>query len=194
MRRRSFMAVGALVACTALLGCAPHWRVVVEGPGEPLFHQRRFAMMPVDFTGLQVGSHTEQEHLDKKSPEQQDSFDQDKAALSALFMEELRSRAHDMGIVVEPATGPTDAPFVIRPSVAFIEPGFFALVVNEPSRVEMNVKITSGDGRIVDEILLTHRTRGTLGVEASSGGRLRKDGAGLGEWVAEYLRRRVLAE
>ena len=104
------------------------------------------------------------------------------------------------GIEVVPATGPADAPFLLRPSVNFIEPGFYGGVVHESSMVHMDLKVVTADGRLVDEIELVHGTSPTSGVaiggigipsNPSSGGRLRSDGEGLGRLVARFLQSRV---
>src|SRR5262249_27787545 len=109
-------------------------------------------------------------------------------------------RAREAGIEVVPATGPASAPFTIRPHVHFIEPGFYAGVASAPSEVHMNVKITAAGNRILDEIALVHGTDPNSGVsiggfaipkDPSSGGRLRTDGAKLGELVGRYLITRV---
>jgi len=191
MLRRSFVGIGLLLAGATLAGCVPHWRVVSESIEDPMAGQRHFALAPIDFTGLRIGTHTEEEYLAGKDSGQQASFAQDKEAMNAEFAQALEAKALEMGVVIVRATGPADAPFLIRPSVSFIEPGFYAVVVAAPSQVDMNLKITGPDGRLFDEILLTHRTAGNLDITASSGGRLRKDGTGLGVWVAEYLKHRI---
>ncbi len=194
MNRRAFVGMGALLAGAGLMGCAPHWRVVQAAVDDPMVGQRRFALLPIDFTGLHIGTHTEEEYLAGKDSGQQRSFAQDKEALNAEFARALQAKSLEMGVVVSLATGPADAPFLLRPSIAFIEPGFYAFVASAPSRVEMNLRITAPDGRLIDEILLTHLTAGNIDVTASSGGRLRRDGAGLGVWVAEYLKHRIFLD
>src|SRR5262249_60800659 len=95
------------------------------------------------------------------------------------------------GIKIDPATSPQAGPYVIRPYVKFVEPGFYAVVASEASKVEMDVKITTPDGRVLDEITLEHRTQGSLSEMAASGNRLRADGRVLGLYVARYVGTRI---
>jgi len=101
---------------------------------------------------------------------------------------------------VIPATGPDSAPFIIKPTVNFIEPGFYGAVVSAASEVHMICRILGPEGRTLDEIELVHGTSPNSGVrvggiaipkDPSSGGRLRSDGAALGELVGRYVISRV---
>jgi hypothetical protein len=201
MDRRSFIGLGTVVAGSALLGgCAPAWHVVVLAAPDPFLGQRRFGVLPIDYAGLMIGNKPEPVYLGEKDPKQVASFQEDKAALNEKFLEHLQGKARERAIEVVPATGPADAPFLIRPSVNFIEPGFYAGVAGAPSMVHMNLKIAAPDGRVLDEIELAHGTDPSSGVtighlaipaNPSSGGRLRKDGEELGKLVALYLIARV---
>jgi hypothetical protein len=202
MLRRSFVALVVASACgAALAGCSdPVYHVIVQSPPQTFLGQRRFAVLPIDYTGLMVGHKPEPIYLAEKDASQQASFREDKAALNDKFLERLRGHALEAHIEVVPATGPADAPFMIKPIVHFIEPGFFVGVAGGSSLVRMNVRILAPDGRILDELELAHGTDPSSGVglmgfsipaNPSSGGRLRKDGEALGETLAEYLAARV---
>jgi hypothetical protein len=202
MLRRSFVAlVIAAASGAALAGCGdPVYHVIVQSPPQTFLGQHRFSVLPIDYAALMVGNKPEPVYLAEKDPGQQASFREDKAALNDKFLERLRGRALEARLEVVPATGPADAPFMIKPTVHFIEPGFFVGVAGAPSLVRMNVKILAPDGRILDELELAHGTDPSSGVgfagfsipaNPSSGGRLRKDGEALGEVLAEYLAARV---
>src|SRR5262249_47788271 len=90
------------------------------------------------------------------------------------------------GIEVVPTTDPTGAEFVIRPSVQWLEPGYYIVISSGASQVKMTVQITSGDGTVLDEILLEHGTSGALTTPAI-GTRLRQDAEGLGRKLGRYL-------
>jgi hypothetical protein len=186
MDRRSFMGLGVLVMGASLLGCVPAWHVVVQAMPNPLQGQRRFAVLPIDYAALNIGLKTEAQYLSEKDSKQQASFQEDKAGLNEKFLERLRAVAREGGIDVVPATGPADAPFLIRPSIPFIEPGFYAAVAAMPSKVEMNLKITTPDGRVLDEITIMHGTQSGM-FNPASGQRLRSDGEGLGTVAGKYL-------
>jgi hypothetical protein len=117
-------------------------------------------------------------------------------ALNEKFIEHLIARGHEVGLEFYPATGPADGPFVVRPHVRFIEPGFYAGVAGAPSEVQMEVRITTPDGAVLDEVALIHDTSPFSGARVggfaipaypASGNRLRKDGEELGKLVAKYV-------
>ncbi len=200
MDRRAFMGLGAAVAGSALVGCAPPWHVVLIATPDPFLGQRKFGVLPIEYAGLMIGRKPEPVYLSEKDPKQQASFQDDKAALNANFLEHLTGRARESGVEIVPATGPDSAPFIIKPHVDFIEPGFYAAVAAMSSEVHMRVRILGQGGQPLDEIELIHRTSPNSGVsiggiaipkDPSSGGRLRSDGAGLGELVGRYILSRV---
>ncbi len=200
MDRRSFLGLGVVAAGSALAGCAPPWHVVAFASPNPFLGQRRFGVTPIDYAALMVGGKPEPVYMASKDPKQQASFQEDKAALNEKFLEHLTLKARENAIEVVPATGPGAAPFILRPSVNFIEPGFYAGVAASPSEVHMRVHILGPGGRPLDVIELVHGTDPNSGVrvggfsipkDPSSGGRLRTDGAKLGDLVGRYLISRV---
>jgi hypothetical protein len=193
MYRRSLLAVTVILFALALIGCGPPWVVVMQTTPNPLVNQAKFSVVPTDFTGLTIGEKPEAVYLSEKDAGQQQSFAADKAGINEEFVNALIKQAREAGIEVVLGTGPADAPFQIHPSIAWIEPGFFAGVMGAPSQTRMKLRITTPDGRVLDEINMKHAT-GASFIYAASGGRLRKDGQGLGEWSAKYLKSRVHPE
>ena len=193
MYRRSLLAITVILFALALIGCGPPWVVVMQTTPSPLVNAPKFSVLPTDFTGLTIGSKPEGEYLAGKDAGQQQSFAADKAGINEEFVNGLIKKAREDGIEVVLGTGPGDAPFQIHPSIAWIEPGFYAYVVSAPSRVRMKLQITAPDGRVIDEITMQHATGATL-LNPSSGGRYRSDGGGLGGWTAKYLNSRVHPE
>lgn len=201
MRHQILLSMCMLVFAALLIGCGSQWAVVTQASPNPFAGQRHFAVLPIDYTGLRVGEKFEAEYLSEKDADQQQSFIQDKVALNEEFAKALINASRDEGINVVPATGPAAAPFMIRPHVDFVEPGTYVVVASAPSEVRMTLQITMPDGRVLDEILLKHSTDsrsgfsiGGVSLNPSSGGRLRKDGEGLGELVAEYLKSRAIGD
>jgi hypothetical protein len=192
INRRRLLAAAALLSLSAA-GCAPAWQVVRQAQPDPFINQRRFAVLPIDFTGLTIGEKSEAQYLAEKEPDTRASFQGDKVGMNEEFAKALIATARDEGIEVVMATGPADAPFLVRPSVSWIEPGFYVGVASAPSRVAMMVRITTPDGRILDEVAMAHGTQSGL-FNPSTGQRLRSDGAGLGRIVAQYLKSRVAPE
>jgi hypothetical protein len=167
MDRSPLPALGLLVAAT-LLGCASGWRVVSQASPAPFAGVAKIAVVAVDYSGVRPG----------KAPEGATLAD-DEASLDERFLGALRDTARQGGIRVVRADSSVDMPFVIRPTVTVLDPG------SASSRVEMDVKIVAADGRVLDEIALSHAS------EAPAGRRFRDDGEALGTLVGGYLRDRV---
>jgi redox-sensitive bicupin YhaK (pirin superfamily) len=99
---------------------------------------------------------------------------------------------------VQSAEGEVTAPFIIKPHVTFVEPGYYAVVASGASQVNMTVRIETAQGQLLDEIELTHATNSANGssvmgisLNPSSGGRLREDAEEIGDAMGEYLITRV---
>ena len=192
--KRAWMARIAALAIAAAslssLGCGARWRVVSQTNPDPFVGATRFAVAPIDFSGLYVGRKSEGEYLSEKTPEQRASFAADKDAMTEMFGRKLAARSAELGLELGPAAAMTDAPFVIQAAVSDLEPGFYVGVASAPSTVQMVVRITTPDGRILDEIATQHSTSAGI-TTAASGTRLRRDGEALGAITAEYLKTRV---
>jgi hypothetical protein len=190
MSRRILLAFTIALFSLALIGCGPPWVVVMQTTPNPFVNQGKFSVLPIDFTGLEIGVKPEAVYLAEKDQGQRESFQGDKTGMNEEFTKALMGKARELGLDVVLATGPNDAPFQIRASVAWIEPGFFTGFVNAPSQVRMKLRLVAPDGRVLDEIAMSHHTDPSL-FAAASGTRLRRDGEGLGNWTARYVGSRV---
>lgn len=199
MHRRSFVAA-ALLGLAALTGCAPRWRVVTQATPAPFVNQRYFAVLPVDYTGLRVGDRSEAAYLSDKDPDEQQSFFNDKVAIDEEFAKALIERAKEEGIEVAQASGPTSAPFLLRPYIGYLDPGYYAVVSSRPSHLMLTLRITTPDGKVLDEVQFSSRTHapnpGTLAGSADAdkltiGGRWREDARVVGALAGRYLASRV---
>jgi hypothetical protein len=187
MNRRSVSALLTVTAASLVIGgCGQSWIIHAQAVPDPFLNQRRYAVLPVDFTGLTVGEKSEAEYQAGKSPDQQASFEGDKAGMNETFFKVLVSKAHDAGIEVVPATGPASAPFQIHPLVPAVEPGYYAAVAAAPGRVRMIVRLTDAQGTTLDQIEMEQK-----GGDFSTGGRLRVAAGKLGGSLAEYLAARA---
>jgi hypothetical protein len=180
-----FLVVLACVGCGA--GPIP-WQVVSQTQPNPLLGQTHFAVAPIDFSTLMVGNKSEAEYLSVKKEETQESWTETKATLEGAFVENLTSAAASKGISV--ITGATGAPFIIRPKVNYIEPGFYAYVSAMASDVKMYIQIATPEGAVIDEFQIENGTEGSLG-KASTNSRLKHDGTALGKFAARYLAART---
>jgi len=189
-RRHFFVLAAALVAAPVLAGCGPRWIVLTQAAPNPLVNQNKFGLMPIDYTGLIVGEKSEADYLASKDEESRASWAGDKGGIDTEFGKVLMEKATGAGINVVKATGPADAPFMIRPKVEFIEGGIYTYVFNKPSEVRMKVQITTPDGKVIDEIAIKHGTPASI-TNPAIGNRLRDDGEALGAIMAQYLQFRV---
>ncbi len=192
-RRHFFVLAAALVAAPVLAGCGPRWVVLTQATPNPLLNQNKFGLMPIDYTGLVVGEKSEAEYLASKDEESRASWAGDKGGIDTEFGKVLMEKATGAGINVVKATGPGDAPFMIRPKVEFIEGGIYTYVFNKASLVRMKVQITTPDGKVIDEIAIKHGTPASI-TNPAIGNRLRDDGEGLGAITAQYLQVRVTGQ
>lgn len=193
LRRHLFVIAAALAAAPLLAGCGPRWVVLTQASPNPLLNQNKFGLMPVDYTGLIVGEKSEAEYLASKDEETRASWAGDKSGIDTEFGKVLMEKATATGINVVKATGPGDAPFMIRPKVEFIEPGIYTYVYNKASLVRMKVQITTPDGKVIDEIAIRHGTPASI-TNPAVGNRLRDDGEALGAITAQYLQVRVTGQ
>ena len=189
-RRHFFVLAAALVAAPVLAGCGPRWIVLTQAAPNPLVNQNKFGLMPIDYTGLIVGEKSEAEYLASKDEESRASWAGDKGGIDTEFGKVLTEKATGAGITVVKATGPGDAPFMIRPKIEFIEGGIYTYVFNKASEVRMKVQITTPDGKVIDEIAIKHGTPASI-TNPAIGNRLRDDGEALGAIMAQYLQFRV---
>lgn len=186
IERRSLI-LGTLLV--GLVGCAhQQWQVVSQANPNPLLGQKQFAVAPLDFSKLTVGEKTEEGYLSEKNAEDKAGWAEAKAGLQEEFNKSVRVKGTESGLQL--SLGETGAPFIIKPKVDFIEPGFYALVAAKPSQVKMTISIVAPDGSTKDEILVENATGASMG-NASAATRLREDGEALGEYVAKYLSSRV---
>lgn len=186
MLRRTFALVAPLALASVLVGCGPSWVVVKQATPDPFLGQKKFGVLPVDYSGLHVGEKDEASYLAEKDAETRNNWAGDKLGLNDKFAESLMEEARAAGVEVVKATGPADAPFMIRPHVAWLEPGYYIGISSGSSQVKMTLQITAPDGTVIDEVQLEHGTAGSIS-SASTGQRLRSDGEGLGETAAKYL-------
>ncbi|KYF68758.1 hypothetical protein BE15_43850 [Sorangium cellulosum] len=199
MNRRSFIAA-TLVGAAALAGCAPRWRVVTQANPDPFVGQRYFALLPIDFVNLRIVDEPEDRYLASKDKEEHRRFVSDKASIDEQFAKELIAGARDHGIEVAQVSDPTSGPFVLRPYVSYMNPGFFAVVSSSPSQIILTLRITTLDGKVLDEVELSSRTASPNPKTSlsradedklTSGGRWREDARIIGEAASSYLASRV---
>jgi hypothetical protein len=190
---RIALALAASMLAGLLVGCGPNWQILRQANPDPFLKQTRFAVLPVNFTGLRVGEKSEADYLAEKEAEAKNNWAGDKLGLNEDFTTNLISRSLEHGITVVPATGPADAPFVIRPSVAWLEPGFYIGIAAGSSKVKMTIQITAPDGAVLDELIIEHGTGGSV-QNAAVGTRLREDGENIGIILGDYLKTRVSPE
>lgn len=185
----------SLAICAAALfaiGCGgAEWRVIKQATPNPFAGRAAFEVLPVDYTGLHVGPMAEDDYLAQKGAETQESFEGDKDGINEKFVAALVAHANEQGLSVKESKGKVTAPFLIRPHVAFIEPGSPLAGMGPNSEVRMRVTIETAEGKKLDVIELSHETAAMTWGQISSGQRLREDADAIGEALATYLMKRT---
>ena len=193
MHRRHALWILMLCFVPLLAACGHPWKTVVEAAPNPFYAKGRFAVIPVTFNYLQVGDSSEAEWMADKDGEQRASWAEDKGGINERFTAVLVEAAASEGLSVVRATGPADAPFLIRANVTYFEPGIFTGFFNKNTVLKMTIQITDPSGRVLDEILVERMSPASL-TNPSSGGRARDAAAQVGRVTAQYLLYRTRGE
>jgi hypothetical protein len=191
MKRRIVLALGLLMAVALLAACGPAYQIIAQAVPNPMLGKNGFAVMPIDFTGLRVGEKSEAEWMSEKDADAKSSWEGDKKGMNDRFGGNLISEAAGEGITVVP--GPAQQPFVVQAKAIWAEPGFFAGIVSAASELELNVRITTPDGTLIDEIRVKTAADASM-YDPASGTRLRHCAEAAGSIVADYLKVRVKGE
>lgn len=186
MTRRSAFAIALFMLAALIMGCGPPWQIVKQATPDPFMGKKSFVVLPVNFTGLRVGEKDEASYLAEKDQEARNNWAGDKEGINGEFIKSLQIQANKAGIQVTPSAAPAGAEFIIKPVVAWVEPGYYIGISAGSSRVNMTVQITTPDGAVLDEILLQHGTGGSI-QNAAVGTRLRQDGEDIGHYLGRYL-------
>ncbi len=190
MLRHRLLAAAFVVLVSGLGGCAPRFQVVAQATPDPFLEQRMFAIAPMDSSELHVGKKTESEFLAGKDQDVRQRFLEDKKTVTDIYVQELTAEANLAKIAILKSDETSSAPFIIRPSLKLLQGGFYSPTKSAPSAVEMTVKITTPDGKVLDEITLSHSTPASM-TNASSTSRLHDDAEALAEITVDYLKSRI---
>jgi len=171
-----------LLSLLLLCACRNPLKVVKQANPNPFLGAKQFVMLPVTFTNLQVGKIQENTYLQRKNPQQQQSWQADKQALAELFLERLKRKISSAKLMLVDT-----APFTITPRVTRIEPGSYW----NPAEVNMSVMISDASGASLDEVTISELVSFDLLVAASSGQRIRSAAELSGNDLATYLRKRT---
>jgi hypothetical protein len=168
-------------------GCGPRWTFRRQAVPDPFVNQREYFIEPVHSENVvAVGDMSEAAYLAGKTPEQQASWQADKADMVTRYAEALIAEGEGLRFLTQP--GP--AAFIVRPIVDFIEPGFYAFVAAHATEVGMRVEILAPSGQLLDAISI-HGVVGASMTNAASGTRMRQAAEQLGHITGEYLKTRV---
>lgn len=182
-----------LLGIAPIVGCSSHevWTVTQYAHPNPLEGQTHMAVAPLYFDDLKVGEEREADYVARKGPDFGKKWLDDKQAMNALFVQKLRSNASYRGIRITEAD--SDAPFVIRPRVTFLQRGYFGGAFRQRARLKAVVEITRPNGDLVDQIvvheIVEHVEDDHLNITA--GARMRRLAEKLGRHTALYVQARV---
>lgn len=184
LARRSSLVLFVFVLVAWLTGCAPRIHVISQTTPNPMHATSTFTLEPLTFDDLHVGRKTDAEYgASMKKDPQGIGWEGDKEAIATSFALSFSDFRKEYRM---PEPHGTSGDYVVKANCSFIEPGYFAAISNEPSRVRINVKIFEKDGRMVDEIDLEGRA-----LTADKRVRLKAASVEAGMFLAEYLKKRT---
>lgn len=186
LQKRMNDAIVAPLALVGLLtlGCGPSWTVVRQDASSSLFGVQSIAVDPVQIENLRIGEKSEAEWLAKKKPEQQLSWEADKAALDQRFFQGIAESLKAKNIRLLREGNYPGVPHV-RAVISRIEPGFYGGIVNAPAEVDVTLQVIQGNA-VSREI--TYQSKG---LDFSLGGRVRVAAKQAGFIAAKYLETQV---
>jgi hypothetical protein len=180
---RRIVLLSLVVLLLGACGRSFPWVVVSQAAPNPLLGQKNFVVIKPDFSKLTVGAKSEAEYLSEKSDEDKAGWAEAKGKLEGEYIAGLRGAAANEGIQVAEQG---EAPYVIKPRVDFIEPGYYAFVSARASHVRMTVQIQAPDGKLVDEFIVEHGTAASM-AKPRVFDRVGVDGEALGAYSGQYL-------
>lgn len=186
LQKRMNDAIVAPLALVGLLtlGCGPSWTVVRQDASSSLFGVQSIAVDPVQIENLRIGEKSEAEWLAKKKPEQQLSWEADKAALDQRLFQGIAESLKAKNIRLLREGNYPGVPHV-RAVISRIEPGFYGGIVNAPAEVDVTLQVIQGNA-VSREI--TYQSKG---LDFSLGGRVRVAAKQAGFIAAKYLETQV---
>ena len=187
MKTGLLCAVGGLVLVVSS-GCGPSWTVIKESNPNPYLGNKTFSYQPIDFTNLRVGDSTEEAWMSDKDPEVLAEWQVDKKSISDVFFQSVREQVADEGITIDDQA----AQYTLEAKIDWLEPGWYAFVVNRPSLVRLRFRVLDRNGTVIDEILVASSTAprlldGTVKMAV----RLRRDAGKMAGNAARFLRERI---
>ena len=146
--------------------------VLEQADPNPFEHQKRFAVEPIDFSGLHVDDVGEARFLSSKDPDQQRRWNNDKDKIGARLAEAVSERGADLKLDVAPVSSlPKQRPaptFIVQLRALRLVPGSDSVVAHGPSALQLDVSIRAPDGRILDHFLLSQLAQGVSTTERFS--------------------------
>src|SRR5687768_14173875 len=101
----------------AAASCGPPWQVLKQASPNPLLGKGDFVVVPLDFTGLQVGDQPEGAWMAEQDADEKQSWQGDKEGMNAEFLKALTVTAAESGIKI--SQPPATAAFVVQTKCQF---------------------------------------------------------------------------
>ncbi len=171
MQRLLPLLVLGLTACAG-----PAYTIVVHSTS-PIAAPCHLYVEPVHIDNLKVGKKTEAEWQATKKPDAQASWQKDKEAFAELFRRELIAR------VPYVSAQPVSGAYVLRPSLQFFEPGFYAFVAAQKAESRMLFQLLDPTGATV----LEEAQSSAEGSDFSVGATIRDHAKFLAHHLARYV-------
>jgi hypothetical protein len=170
------------VLCLSTVGCASPWTVIRQDTTVVVPARAKLNVATLDTSAIGQEGKSDVETLRSQGVETGPAF------LSAEFAQSFAANvSRDGSFTVHDDA--THADYVIRPTIADLEPGFSGTSYSRPSRTVMRVQIEDKSGRVLDVIEVESSTDGTTEVDTAQE-RYQRDLQRISRSVLEYLKTR----
>jgi hypothetical protein len=185
MRRLAF----ALLSVTTI-GCGGSWTIVKQANPSPFTPDSTFAVAQAAWApDLKVGKKNEADWLAEKDSNAKQSHENDKLAFGQELSATVMTQAKGLKMAAE------GAQFTIKPTVYWMEPGYYIGISAAPAEVKVRVDIVDASGNAVDTIETGGQGAATEPFNpiprATVGERLRKAAGEVAERITQYVRERA---
>ncbi len=170
------------VVVAAFFSCGKAYQVVKPSEGNPVAGNKKFAVLPLDWSGVKVDEQTEDAFLAAADADMKKEWPADKDEAAKEFERGAMEAATGGPVELAAATDPAAAPFAVKTHILDVATGGV-----RPTIITCSTQLTDGTGKVVEEISYTSAIQANL-MAPTIGVRLNRAAEQCGTVVAGYLK------
>jgi hypothetical protein len=129
------------------VGCGGSWTIVKQATPSPFTPASTFAVAPTVWApNLTVGKKAEADWLAEKDASARQSHENDKVSFGQELSATLNTQAKGLKMAAD------GAQFTIKPTVYWMEPGYYIAISHGPAEVKVRVDVVDQSGTPIDTI------------------------------------------